>query len=132
MMGFIIAIHVTACLLLIAIILIQRGRGSGLVESFSGVESMFGTKTNTFLTRTTTVLSTLFLLTCLTLAVLSARQSRSLMKDIKPSQEQALPQASKPETATPQASKQEVPKQESTAQEAPTQEIPKPAAPRTE
>jgi len=135
MMGFIIAIHVSVCALLIVIILIQRGRGSGLVESFSGVESMFGTKTNTFLTRTTTVLSTLFLLTCLTLAVLSARQSRSLMRNIKPAQQQALPEAPKPETATPQASKQEVPKQESTAsttQEAPAQNTPKPAAPPTE
>ncbi len=52
-----IIIHVIACILLIAIVLIQRGRGSGLVESFSGVESMFGTKTSAFLTRTTTILS---------------------------------------------------------------------------
>jgi preprotein translocase subunit SecG len=127
MMGFIIAIHVIVCTLLIVIILIQRGRGSGLVESFSGVESMFGTKTNTFLTRTTTVLSTLFLLTCLTLAVLSARQSRSLMRNIKPAQQQALPEAPKPETA-----KTEAPKAEATTQETPTQETPKPAAPPTE
>jgi preprotein translocase subunit SecG len=80
---FIIALHVIACLGLIAIVLIQRGRGSGLVESFSGVESMFGTKTNTFLTRTTSVLSVVFFLTCLSLAVLSVKQSRSLMRDIK-------------------------------------------------
>ena len=126
-MGFIIAIHVIVCALLIVIILIQRGRGSGLVESFSGVESMFGTKTNTFLTRTTTVLSTLFLLTCLTLAVLSARQSRSLMRNIKPAQQQALPEAPKPETAKP-----EVPKAEATTQETSTQNTPKPAAPPTE
>jgi preprotein translocase subunit SecG len=80
---FIIALHVIACLGLIAIVLIQRGRSSGLVESFSGVESMFGTKTNTFLTRTTSVLSVVFFLTCLSLAVLSVKQSRSLMRDIK-------------------------------------------------
>jgi len=127
MMGLVITIHVIVCALLIVIILIQRGRGSGLVESFSGVESMFGTKTNTFLTRTTTVLSTLFLLTCLTLAVLSARQSRSLMRNIKPAQQQALPEAPKPETA-----KTEAPKAEATTQETPTQETPKPAAPPTE
>lgn len=83
MMIFIIIIHVIICIALIGLVLIQRGRGSGLVESFSGVESMFGTKTNTFLTRTTTILSILFFLTCLSLAVLSVRQSRSLMKDIK-------------------------------------------------
>jgi len=85
-MTFIIIIHVIICLVLIGLVLIQRGRGSGLVESFSGVESMFGTKTNTFLTRTTTILSILFFFTCLSLAVLSVRQSRSLMRDIKTSE----------------------------------------------
>jgi len=133
-MGLIITIHVIACTLLIAIILIQRGRGSGLVESFSGVESMFGTKTNTFLTRTTTVLSTIFFLTCLSLAILSSRQSRSLMRNIKPSQQQALPEFPKPETAAAQAPKQEAPKQEapkqeSTTQEAPAENSPKPETP---
>ncbi len=84
MTGLIIAIHVIICTLLIIIILIQAGRGGGLVESFSGVESMFGTKTSAFLTRTTTVLSVLFFLTCLTLAVISLKQSRSLMAAVRP------------------------------------------------
>lgn len=83
MLGLIIAIHIIVCILLIGIILIQAGRGGGLVEGFSGVESMFGTKTNTFLTRTTTTLSILFFITCLSLALLSLRQSRSLMRSSK-------------------------------------------------
>jgi preprotein translocase subunit SecG len=83
MTGLIIVIHIIVCALLIGIILIQRGRGSGLVESFSGVESMFGTKTSAFLARTTTILSVLFFVTCLSLALLSAKKSRSLMKDFK-------------------------------------------------
>ena len=82
MIGLIIVIHIIVCALLIMMILIQRGRGSGLVESFSGVESMFGTKTSAFLARTTTILSILFFLTCLSLAILSARQSRSLMQNL--------------------------------------------------
>jgi preprotein translocase subunit SecG len=82
-MTIIIIIHMIVCFFLIGIILIQAGRGGGLVDSFSSVESMFGTKTNTFLTRTTTVLSVMFFVTCLSLALLSAKQSRSLMKDIK-------------------------------------------------
>jgi preprotein translocase subunit SecG len=84
MMLFIIVIHVTICIALIGLVLIQRGRGSGLVESLSGVESVFGTKTNTFLTRTTTILSILFFITCLSLAILSVRQSKSLMRDVRP------------------------------------------------
>jgi preprotein translocase subunit SecG len=83
MMTFLIVIHVTACLVLIGLVLIQRGRGAGLVESFAGVESMFGTKTSVFLTRTTTIMSVVFFMTCLALAVLSVRQSKSLMRDVR-------------------------------------------------
>jgi preprotein translocase subunit SecG len=83
MMTFIIVIHVIACVVLIVLVLIQRGRGAGLVESFAGVESMFGTKTSAFLTRTTTIMSIVFFLTCLSLAVLSVRQSKSLMRAAK-------------------------------------------------
>lgn len=94
-MTILIVIHVIACIALIGLVLIQRGRGSGLVESFAGVESMFGTKTSAFLTRTTTVLSIVFFITCLGLAILSVRQSRSLMRDIKPAPEavKAIPSA---------------------------------------
>ena len=74
-------IHVLVAILLIVVILIQRGRGGGLVESFSGMESMFGTKTNQFLTRTTAVLAALFLFTSITLALLAARQTRSLVEE---------------------------------------------------
>ncbi|HTZ10873.1 MAG TPA: preprotein translocase subunit SecG [Candidatus Margulisiibacteriota bacterium] len=83
MITFVIVIHVIICCGLIGLVLIQRGRGSGLVESLSGVESVFGTKTNTFLTRTTTILSILFFITCLSLAILSVRQSKSLMRSVK-------------------------------------------------
>jgi preprotein translocase subunit SecG len=119
-MGLVIAIHIIICALLVIIILIQAGRGGGLVEGFSGVESMFGTKTNTFLTRTTTTLAVLFFITCIGLALLSARQSRSLMQEVKPKEkkeevkpveapvEEVKPQA---ETVKPQAS-QETPKAE--------------------
>lgn len=106
-MIFIIVIHVIACIGLIALVLIQRGRGAGLVETFSGVESMFGTKTSVFLTRLTTTLATLFFISCLSLAFLAVKQSRSLMKDIKPAgQEQPNPPApAQPETAPAPAPK---------------------------
>ena len=82
MMILLIIVHVFACIVLISLVLIQRGRGAGLVESFSGVESMFGTKTSVFLTRTTTIMSIVFFITCLGLAVLSVRQSKSLMRNL--------------------------------------------------
>ena len=98
MMIFVIVIHVIVCAALITLVLIQRGRGGGLVDSFQGVESMFGTKTNAFLTRSTTVLSVVFFFTCLSLAILSVKQSKSLLTNVKPA---AVTQASSAATATP-------------------------------
>ena len=111
MMTVLIIIHVTACLILIGLVLIQRGRGAGLVESFAGVESMFGTKTSDFLTRTTTIMSVIFFITCLALAILSVRQSKSLMLDVrttKPKTEAVKPPApavTPAETVKPDAAK---------------------------
>ena len=130
-MGLLITIHVIACTLLIALILIQRGRGGGLAESFSDVESMFGTKTNAFLTRTTTVLSVLFFITCLSLAVLSVKQSRSLMRNTKiqtapigQTTPLVTPQAL-PDQAAQQQAAQQAPKAEEKANTEKTQEAPK-------
>jgi preprotein translocase subunit SecG len=87
----IISLHLVVCLLLIVMILIQRGRGGGLVEGFSDFESMFGPKTNTLLARVTAVLAVLFLFSCLTLAFLSAQQSKSVFEKFKPPSSQQLP-----------------------------------------
>jgi len=97
MFGFLLVIHVLVAILLMVVVLIQRGRGGGLVESFSGVESMFGTKTSQFLTRTTTILAILFMFTSISLALLSARQSRSLINEkaissSPPAQQEAAPE----------------------------------------
>jgi len=89
MITVLIIIHVIACIILIGLVLIQRGRGAGLVESFAGVESMFGTKTSAFLTRTTTIMSIVFFMTCLALAILSVRQSKSLMRSARPQVQKA-------------------------------------------
>lgn len=80
MYTFVIVIHMIVSLLLITVILIQQGRGGGLLESISGIESLFGTKTNAFLTRTTAILATLFIITCLGLTFLSVQRSKSLME----------------------------------------------------
>jgi preprotein translocase subunit SecG len=98
-----IFLHVFICLALIGLVLIQKGRGAGLVESFSGVESMFGTKTNVFLTRATSILSTLFFVTCLSLALVSLKQSKSLMGNVKKAPAATTQPAEAPAAATPAA-----------------------------
>jgi preprotein translocase subunit SecG len=109
MMGVVIAIHVIACIGLIILVLVQRGKGGGLVESFSGLETMFGTKTSSFLTRSTTILSVVFFVTCISLALLSIRQSKSLLKNYKADQPAAAqktpPAEEKVPAAVPEAPK---------------------------
>ncbi|MFH0876762.1 MAG: preprotein translocase subunit SecG, partial [Candidatus Omnitrophota bacterium] len=72
-------IHVAACLLLILVVLVQQGKGGGLIDTLSSAESIFGTKTNTFLIKSTSALSVIFCLTCLGLAAMSVQRNKSLM-----------------------------------------------------
>ena len=78
-MGFILVIHVIVCILLVISILMQAGRGGGLTETFQSAESMFGTQTNVFMVRLTTVLAVIFLSTSLILAFNSSKVDQSLM-----------------------------------------------------
>lgn len=82
-MGFVLFIHVVVCILLVIAILMQAGRGGGLTETFQSAESMFGTQTNVFMVRTTTVLALIFLGTSMFLAVNSTKSEKSLMANKK-------------------------------------------------
>jgi len=79
----VVCIHVVVCLVLIIVILLQAGRGQGLTGgSFGGgnVQSLFGTKASSFLTKATSVCAILFLFTCIGLNILEVQKSRSLFK----------------------------------------------------
>lgn len=68
MITFLILILIVVCIILIVIVLMQSSKGSGLVGSAfgSGVTSMFGARrTSGFLSKTTIVLSVIFLLSSL-------------------------------------------------------------------
>lgn len=79
--GLVIAIHVVASLVLIAVILLQAGRGGGLSESFgaSSTQSILGTKTSVFLKRATAASAIIYIITCLSLAVMTSHRGRSLV-----------------------------------------------------
>ena len=83
--GLILVVHVLVSVVLIAVILLQAGRGGGLSDSFGGgaAQSMFGTRGAAYLTRMTTVCAVIFMTTSISLAVLSARQGRSLLAGVK-------------------------------------------------
>ncbi len=78
----VIALHIIVCLVFIIVILLQAGRGQGLTgSSFGGnVQSLFGTKASSFLTKATTVCAVLFLFTCIGLNIYEVRKSRSLFR----------------------------------------------------
>ena len=82
-MAFIYGIHLLVCALLVICILMQAGRGGGLTETFQSAESMFGTQTNVFMVRFTTILAAIFLSTSLFLALNSSKVDKSLMSNKK-------------------------------------------------
>ncbi len=73
--------HVIASLFLIAVILLQAGRGQGLSWGVFGgsPQSILGTKTASFLSRVTTACAIIFLFTCISLNIIETRKSRSLV-----------------------------------------------------
>jgi preprotein translocase subunit SecG len=72
----ILIIHLIACLLLIGVVLMQTGKG-GMGSAFGGGESFFGGQgAAPFLTRATTGLAVVFMLTSLSLALISGKQTR--------------------------------------------------------
>ena len=85
MMILLVMVHVVVSLVLIAVILLQAGKGGGLSESFGGAsQQLFGTKSSAFLNRATSVCAVLFLMTCLSLGILSGHGRKSLLEQVKP------------------------------------------------
>ena len=78
--GLLIFFHVIACIGLIAVILLQAGKGGGLNEAFGAAsQSLFGAKGNEVLVRVTAGFAIVFLCTSLLLGVLTAKRGRSLI-----------------------------------------------------
>ncbi len=84
MTTFIVALHVTVCILLILIVLLQSGKGAEMGVSLGGGagQTLFGAGgPATILTKITTAVAIIFMLTSLILAYTSGHQSEtSVMK----------------------------------------------------
>lgn len=73
-------VHLIMCFVLILIVLLQTGKGAQMGSAFgSGAsQTLFGTRgATTFLGKLTTVAAIIFMLTSLSLAMLSSRKSAS-------------------------------------------------------
>ena len=78
MFGILLGIHVLICIALIIVVLLQSGKGTGLASVFGGGGggAVFGSQsTATFLSKATSTLAVGFMLTSLTLALLSGTRS---------------------------------------------------------
>lgn len=86
MYTLLIIIHVICCILLVAIVLLQVGRGRGMMGFLgsSTAESLFGSRTGDVLTRSTTVIAAVFMVTSLSLAYISLKKTGSIAKGIRP------------------------------------------------
>ena len=103
---FILALHLTVCLILIAVVLLQSGKGADLAGAFGGggSQTAFGARgAGTFLSKLTTACAILFMITSLSLAVLyNQKTSGSVMEGVPVSQKPAaVPQSQQPKPAEP-------------------------------
>ena len=76
MFSLVLILHIVICIMLIFIILLQRGRGAEMGAAFGGAsQTLFGAAgPTTFLNKLTTFLAILFMITSLGLAYLSGHQ----------------------------------------------------------
>jgi preprotein translocase subunit SecG len=74
----IIFVHIVACLFLIAVVLLQQGKGQDLASAFGGggTQTAFGPRGSaTVLSRATTILAALFMVTSLALTLIRPNRS---------------------------------------------------------
>ncbi len=93
MYTFILVVHILLAILMIALILVQNGKGAEAGASFGGggAATVFGASgSGNFMTRLTAILTALFFVTSLTLAVYAKKQSQAVYT--LPGVEQTVPQ----------------------------------------
>lgn len=84
-MGFFYILHIVICVILIAVILFQEGKSGGLVSVSDTSQSMFGARGATsFLTKLTSVIAVVFMVSSLFLAFNSAPDNSSIASDYVP------------------------------------------------
>jgi preprotein translocase subunit SecG len=118
-----VILHIIVCFLMIAAILLQAGKGAEIGASFGGSsQTVFGSRgPGTFLSKVTVGAAIVFMLTSLSLALLSKRaNTSSTVIDLHPTSHQESPSPSIPATTTPA----DTPNPEPTSEP-----VPAPAAP---
>ncbi len=89
---FLISLHVIVSTILIAMVLLQKGKGADIGAAFGGAsQTVFGPRgAASFLAKLTTGAAILFMVTSLGLAITSSKRS-SVMEGVKPQPQQTAP-----------------------------------------
>ncbi|MBS5990138.1 MAG: preprotein translocase subunit SecG [Acinetobacter baumannii] len=101
MHSFVLVVHIILAVLMIALILVQHGKGADAGASFGGggAATVFGASgSGNFLTRVTAILTALFFVTSLTLAVFAKKQMTEAYS-LKTVQTTTPAQTTSPETS---------------------------------
>lgn len=116
-------IHIIVCLFLIAVVLLQSGKGAEMGAAFGGSsQTLFGSRgAASFLSKMTTVAAIVFMVTSLSLAVLASRGGSVIQKTPASQQQQ---QAVPPSSGPVQAPQQQVPQSQPQAAPQTPQPIP--------
>ena len=96
MYTLLVVVHVVVSLAIIAIVLLQAGKGADIGSAFGGAgsQTVFGSMgTPTLLGKITTVVALVFMLTSVSLAMLASRRQASVMTQPAPAQPPATPPA---------------------------------------
>ena len=105
----VVLIHLLACIALIAIVLLQTGKGAEMGAAFGGAsQTLFGgSGGSSFMTKLTTGAAVVFIITCLLLSFMyrpGGRAGRSVMTDIPPVEKpEAKPPAQPQQPVVPEA-----------------------------
>ncbi len=106
---FLVIVHTIVCITLIAVVLLQSGKGAEMGASFgaSGSQSVFGAGGgSTFMSKMTTGAAIIFMLTSLVLAYRGGHTGSSSIMSSKAAQKAAPQAPAAPAQAAPQQTKQ--------------------------
>ena len=104
---FVVGLHIIACLFLIGVVLLQQGKNQDLASAFGGggTQTAFGPRGSAnVLSRATTILAGVFMITSLALSMLRPRTTTSILDQVQTPPApaaSALPAPAAPASAAP-------------------------------